>query len=119
MKATVTRLSREQAKELLVKLDSAMGDTSGKDSREAIVRLLNSEVPSYTWVGIYAVAGSELVLDAWSGPAATEHYRKPVGKGVCGFAAKAEKTDIVSDVSKDTTKLHSFLSTKYENVVTI
>ena len=119
MKATVTRLSREQAKELLVKLDSAMGDTSGKDSREAIVRLLNSEVPSYTWVGIYAAAGSELVLDAWSGPAATEHVRIPVGKGVCGFAAKAGKTEIVSDVSKDPRYLQCFLSTKSEIVVPI
>ena len=119
MKATVTRLSREQAKELLVKLDSTIGGTRGKDTREAIVRLLNSEVPSYTWVGIYAVVGNDLVLDAWSGPAATEHTRIPIGKGVCGFAAKAGKTEIVSDVSKDPRYLQCFLSTKSEIVVPI
>lgn len=119
MKATVTRLSREEAKELLVKLDSAVGNTKGRAAREAIVKLLNSAVPSYTWVGIYAVDGKDLVLDAWSGPSATEHTRIPIGKGVCGFAAKAGKTEIVSDVSKDPRYLQCFLSTKSEIVVPI
>ena len=119
MKATVTRLSREQAKELLVRLDSIVGDAKGRPSRESIVRLLNSAVPSYTWVGIYAVEGKDLVLDAWSGPAATEHTRIPIGKGVCGFAAKAGRTEIISDVSKDPRYLQCFLSTKSEIVVPI
>jgi GAF domain-containing protein len=112
-------LSREQAKELLVRLDSAVGGTSGKPLREAIVRLLNSTVPSYSWVGIYRVDGKDLVLDAWSGPAATEHTRIPIGQGVCGFAAKAAKTEIISDVSKDPRYLQCFLSTKSEIVVPI
>lgn len=119
MKATVTRLSREQAKELLVRLDSTVGSAKGKPAREAIVKLLNSAVPSYTWVGIYEVKGGDLLLDAWSGPAATEHTRIPIGKGVCGFAAKAGKTEIVSDVSKDPRYLQCFLSTKSEIVVPI
>ena len=119
MKATVARLSREQAKELLVRLDSALGDAKGKAAREAVVRLLNSEVPSYNWVGIYAVDGKDLVLDAWSGPAATEHTRIPIGKGVCGFAAKAGRTEIVSDVSRDPRYLQCFLSTKSEIVVPV
>jgi L-methionine (R)-S-oxide reductase len=118
LKASVSRLSREQAKELLVRLDSVVGNTKGKAAREAIVSLLNS-VPSYTWVGIYSVEGKDLVLDAWSGPAATEHTRIPIGKGVCGFAAKAGKTEIVSDVSKDPRYLQCFLSTKSEIVVPI
>ena len=119
MKATVTRLSRGQAKELLVRLDSAVGDARGKPAREAIVKLLNSSVPSYTWVGIYAVEGNDLVLDAWSGPSATEHTRIPVGKGICGFAAKAGKTEIVSDVSRDPRYLQCFMSTKSEIVVPV
>ena len=119
MKATGGRLSREQAKEVLVSVDSRLGSAQGKAAREAVAALLNSEVPSYSWVGIYAVNGSELVLDAWSGPAATEHTRIPVGKGVCGFAAKAGKTEIVSDVSKDPRYLQCFLSTKSEIVVPI
>jgi L-methionine (R)-S-oxide reductase len=113
------RLTREQARELLVRLDSAIAGTRGKACREAIVRFLNTKVPSYSWVGIYAVEGKDLVLDAWAGPAATEHTRIPIGKGVCGFAAKAGKTEIVSDVSKDPRYLQCFLSTKSEIVVPI
>ncbi|QQG49544.1 MAG: GAF domain-containing protein [archaeon] len=91
----------------------------GKEAREAIVKELNRNVPSYSWVGIYMVQGNDLVLDAWAGPAATEHTRIPIGKGVCGFAAKAGRTEIVSDVSKDPRYLQCFLSTKAEIVVPI
>ncbi len=119
MKATATRLSREQARELLVRVDPAVGGARGKTAREAVVKLLNSSVPSYTWVGIYLVEGKDLVLDAWAGPAATEHTRIPIGKGVCGFAAKAGRTEIVSDVSKDPRYLQCFLSTKSEIVVPV
>ncbi len=119
MKATVARLSREQARELLVRVDTAAGGARGKAAREATVKLLNAAVPSYTWVGIYLVEGKDLVLEAWAGPAATEHTRIPIGKGVCGFAAKAGRTEIVSDVSKDPRYLQCFLSTKSEIVVPI
>jgi GAF domain-containing protein len=119
LKTAGTRLTREQARELLVKLDSAIGGSRGKSSREAIAKFLNSAVPSYAWVGLYVVEGKDLVLDAWAGPAATEHTRIPMGKGVCGFAAKAGRTEIVSDVSKDTRYIQCFLSTKSEIVVPI
>jgi L-methionine (R)-S-oxide reductase len=119
LKATTTRLSRELAKEVLVKLDTSLAGASGKAARETMVKLLNASVPTYSWVGIYVVEGSDLVLDAWSGPAATEHTRIPIGKGVCGFAAKAGRTEIVSDVSKDPRYLQCFLSTKSEIVVPI
>ncbi len=115
----MNRLSREGARELLVKLDSAISGSKGRASRDAIVKFLNAEVPSYSWVGIYVVDGKDLVLDAWAGPAATEHTRIPIGKGVCGFAAKAGKTEIISDVSKDPRYLQCFLSTRSEIVVPI
>ena len=119
LKSNGSRLSREQAKELLVKIDSAIGEAKGKSAREYIARLLNSSVPSYSWVGIYITDGKDLALDAWSGPSPTEHVRIPIGKGVCGFAAKSGKTEIVSDVSKDPRYLQCFLSTKSEIVVPI
>ena len=119
MKDSTLRLSREQAKEVLVKLESAVGSATGREARESMVKLLNSTVPTYSWVGIYMVDGQDLILDAWSGPAATEHVRIPIGKGVCGFAAKAGRTEIVSDVSKDPRYLQCFLSTKAEIVVPI
>lgn len=92
---------------------------SGHDAREAIVKALNSIVPTYSWVGFYIVDGQHLQLDAWSGPVATEHVRIPIGKGVCGFAAKAGRTEIVSDVSKDPRYLQCFPSTRAEIVVPV
>jgi GAF domain-containing protein len=119
LKASILRLTRERARELLVKIDSALGTTKGRDSRDILVKALNSNVPTYSWVGLYAVDGKDLVLDAWSGPVATEHTRIPIGKGICGFAAKAGKAEIVSDVSKDQRYLQCFPSTRAEIVVPI
>lgn len=117
MNPSTSRLAREAAKEVLVSLDSKVSQSRGRDAREAVAKVLNSAVPSYSWVGIYVVEGDDLVLDAWSGPSATEHTRIPIGKGVCGFAAKAGRAEIVSDVSKDPRYLQCFLSTKSEIVV--
>jgi L-methionine (R)-S-oxide reductase len=117
LKASTARLNRVQAKEVLVKVDSALAAARGHEARDSVVRILNQSVPSYTWVGIYLVEGKDLVLDAWSGPSPTEHERIPIGKGVCGYAAKSGKTEIVSDVSKDSRYLQCFLSTKSEMVV--
>jgi GAF domain-containing protein len=119
MKDSALRLTREYARELLVRIDSAIATTKGRDSRDIMVKMLNSSVPTYSWVGIYTVEGKDLVLDAWSGPAATEHTHIPIGQGVCGFAAKAGRTEIVSDVSKDPRYLQCFLSTRAEIVVPI
>ncbi len=113
------RLSREQARQMLGGLDSMLASLSGRAAREAIVKLLNTKVSSYSWVGIYMVEGTDLLLDAWSGPEATQHVRIPIGKGVCGFAAKAGRTEIVSDVTKDTRYLECFVTTKSEIVVPI
>ncbi len=113
------RLGREQAKEILTQIDSAISSLSGRPARDAVVELLKGNVQSYAWVGIYLLNGNELHLDAWSGPQATQHVTIQVGKGVCGFAAKAGRTEIVSDVSKDSRYLECFLSTKSEIVVPI
>jgi L-methionine (R)-S-oxide reductase len=113
------RLGRQSAKELLSKMEESLRGAGGAEARERVVKSLNGSVPSYSWVGIYMVEGDELRLDAWSGPHATEHTRIPIGKGVCGFAAKAGRTEIVSDVSKDNRYLECFLSTQSEIVVPI
>ena len=119
MKETSVKLARDRAREVLVDVDAALTSCEGHLAREAVVRLLNSAVPTYNWVGIYLVEGDDLVLDAWSGPAATEHSRIPIGKGVCGFAAKSQRTEIVSDVGKDSRYLECFPSTRAEIVVPI
>ena len=119
MKSSPSRLTREHARELLVRIDSAIDDKSGREMKEALVKALNSSIPTYSWVGLYSVNGNDLVLDAWSGPAATEHTSIPIGHGICGFAAKAGRTEIVSDVSKDPRYMQCFLSTKSEIVVPV
>jgi L-methionine (R)-S-oxide reductase len=92
------------------------------EPREAparIVEYLHDAFPHYDWVGIYWVEGRDLILGPWKGPAATEHTRIPIGKGVCGAAAASGKTEIVADVSKDSRYLACFASTKSEIVVPI
>jgi L-methionine (R)-S-oxide reductase len=112
-------MDREKAKELLAQVDFlASSPIKPSEVRQKIVKLLNT-VPTYTWVGIYLVRGADLRLDAWSGPAATVHTTIPIGKGVCGWAAKSGRTEIVSDVSKDPRYLECFSSTKSEVVVPI
>jgi GAF domain-containing protein len=113
------RMDREKAKELLAQVDSAISSAANpRDARQKVVKVLNA-IPTYNWVGVYLVKGSDLHLDAWAGPAATIHTTIPVGKGVCGFAAKSGRTEIVSDVSKDPRYLECFANTKSEIVVPI
>ncbi len=84
---------------------------------ERAVRTLRERVPHYSWVGIYLLEGEELVLGPWDGPAATEHVRIPVGKGICGLAAREKRTVIVDDVNQDPRYLACFPSTRSEIVV--
>jgi len=116
---TSFRMDRERAKEILAQVEAAANAAkSPADARKQVVKVLN-QVPNYNWVGIYLVKPPELRLDAWSGPAATVHTTIPIGKGVCGFAAKSARTEIVSDVSKDPRYLECFANTKSEIVVPI
>ena len=113
------RLNRERAKELLAEVDLLISRAQQPAAlRKSVVQLLNLE-PTYSWVGLYLLKGAELRLDSWSGPAPTTHTSIPIGKGVCGWAAKSGRTEIVSDVSKDPRYLQCFASTRSEIVVPI
>ncbi|MCX7623484.1 MAG: GAF domain-containing protein [Thermomicrobium sp.] len=96
----------------------ARGDR-GPELLEDVCAILERAVSWYDWVGIYLVDGEELVLAAWSGPAATEHVRIPIGQGICGAAALAGETIVVPDVREDPRYLQCFLSTRSEIVVPI
>jgi GAF domain-containing protein len=112
-------MDREKAKELLTQVEFITASPiKPSEMRQKVVKLLNG-VHTYNWVGIYLVRGNDLHLDAWSGPAATVHTTIPIGKGVCGWAAKSGRTEIVSDVSKDPRYLECFANTKSEIVVPI
>ncbi len=113
------RLSRERAKELLAEVDSLASQSLQPAAlRKSVIQLLNRE-PTYNWVGLYLVKGKDLALDSWSGPAPTTHTSIPLSKGICGFAAKSGRTEIVSDVSRDPRYMQCFTSTKSEIVVPI
>ncbi len=77
------------------------------------------KIPHFTWVGIYAVDGPELVLASWSGPSATRHARIPVGQGICGAAVTEKATIVVPDVNDDPRYLQCFINTRAEIVVPI
>jgi L-methionine (R)-S-oxide reductase len=84
-----------------------------------VVELLHDRFEHYSWVGIYLVEGSDLVLGPWTGPQATEHVRIPIGQGICGAAAASGETEIVADVNTDERYLACFASTRSEIVVPI
>ena len=83
------------------------------------VDVLHDRFDHYTWVGIYLVEGSTLVLGPWKGPEATDHVRIPIGEGICGAAAASGVTEVVDDVSADPRYLACFRSTRSEIVVPI
>lgn len=113
------RLNRERAKELLGEVDHLVARAQEPAAiRKSIVQLLNLE-PTYNWVGLYLLKGGELRLDTWKGPAPTTYASIPLGKGICGFAARSGRTEIVSDVAKDSRYLNCFASTRSEIAVPI
>jgi L-methionine (R)-S-oxide reductase len=116
--ASDARLDKERAKELLIQIEKLVASASKENGLRDVVKVLNG-VPSYSWVGVYQLEGNDLVLRAWAGPQATVHTRIPIGKGVCGWAARSGRTEIVSDVSKDSRYIQCFTSTKSEIVVPV
>ncbi len=85
----------------------------------SIVDFLYNNFNHYKWVGIYIVKCNNLILGPWRGEQATEHTKIPIGKGICGSAAKNGKIEIVNDVNADNRYLSCFVSTKSEIVVPI
>ena len=84
-----------------------------------VCRSLRGRFPHYNWVGIYLLRGDELSLAAWDGKGPTEHVRIPLGRGVCGRAAREGRTVNVPDVRASTDYLSCFLETRSEIVVPI
>ncbi len=85
---------------------------------ERVVEALKREMPHYTWVGIYVLDGDELVLGPFLGKP-SPHTRIPIGRGICGAAARERQTIIVDDVNADSRYLACSLDTRSEIVVPI
>jgi GAF domain-containing protein len=63
-----------------------------------IVSLVYHSLPELNWAGFYWRRGDELVLGPFQGKPAC--VRIPIGKGVCGTAARDKRTMVVPDVEK-------------------
>jgi GAF domain-containing protein len=82
------------------------------------VRLLKENYAHFTWVGIYWVEGSDLVLKTYLGKP-SPHTRIPSGRGICGAAAAEKHTINIPDVSIDSRYLACSVETRSEIVVPI
>jgi L-methionine (R)-S-oxide reductase len=103
----------------LLQVDAILARLTGRAALDEVCRFLRETFPPYRWVGVYRLEGSTLVLDAWNGPAATEHVRIPVDRGICGQAVREGRTVIVDDVREAPEYLACFLDTRSEIVVPI
>jgi L-methionine (R)-S-oxide reductase len=103
----------------LLQVDAILTHLAGRNALAEVCRYLVHEFPHYPWVGIYRLDGTTLVLDAYNGPDATEHVRIPIDRGICGQAARENRTVIVDDVQASPDYLACFLSTRSEIVVPI
>jgi L-methionine (R)-S-oxide reductase len=103
----------------LLQVDAIVGRLAGRAALKETCRFLRHSFPHYRWVGVYRVDGTDLVLEAWEGPAATEHTRIPIAKGICGQAAREDRTVIVDDVRSAPEYLACFVETRSEIVVPI
>jgi L-methionine (R)-S-oxide reductase len=103
----------------LLQIDAVLSRLQGRQALTEVCRFLRESFRHYRWVGVYRVEGSTLVLDAWDGPAATEHTRIPIEHGVCGQAARENRTVVVDDVRTASDYLACFVETRAEIVVPI
>ena len=107
---------------LTKRIDEVLKSKKRRDDKlKTVCRLLKENVSHYNWVGFYLVDKKkqhELVLGPFEGEP-TEHVRITFGKGICGQAAKLEKTFLVQDVSKEANYLSCSANVKSEIVVPI
>ncbi len=112
-------VARRAAQPALLQIDAIVGRLSGVQALQEVCRFLRESFRHYRWVGVYRRDGGVLVLDAWDGPAATEHTVIPIERGICGQAVREARTVIVDDVRTSPEYLACFLETRAEIVVPI
>jgi L-methionine (R)-S-oxide reductase len=108
-----------QSTPALLQVDSILSHLTGIEALGEVCRYLRHEFRHYRWVGIYLRDGETLRLAAWSGPQATEHETIPVSEGICGKAARENRTVVVDDVRAAPEYLACFIETRSEIVVPI
>jgi L-methionine (R)-S-oxide reductase len=103
----------------LLQIDAVLSRLQGRAALQEVCRFLRESFRHYRWVGVYRLDGTTLVLEAWDGPSATEHTRIPLDRGICGQAARENRTVRVDDVRASPEYLACFLETRSEIVVPI
>ncbi|MBY0158971.1 GAF domain-containing protein [Cytobacillus oceanisediminis] len=90
--------TREENYQLLIKQLAALleGETNSIANLSNASALLNQFLDRTNWVGFYLMEEGELVLGPFQGLPAC--VRIPLGKGVCGTAARQMETVRVEDV---------------------
>jgi len=95
---------------------------AAREPREAVraaVEAVHESSDRYDWTGVYLLEEDEtLVLSHYVGEP-TPHERIPLGRGICGAAAREKQTLVVPDVGADPRYLSCDLSTRSEIVVPI
>lgn len=90
-----------------------------EDAQSRVVIFLRDNFPHYNWVGIFRLAGKNLVLSTYQGKTPEGFSTIPEGRGICGAVARSMKTEVVPDVSADARYLACFAETRSEMVVPI
>jgi len=72
------------------------GERDATANSANLAALIFHAVPDLNWAGFYWMKSGELVLGAFQGKPAC--VRIPIGKGVCGTAAREAQTIVVDDV---------------------
>jgi L-methionine (R)-S-oxide reductase len=84
---------------LMPQIESVLGATTDMVANMANVAAILKTAFDFHWVGFYrAVKPETLILGPFQGPLACVEI--PFAKGVCGAAARTQKTVIVPDVEK-------------------
>lgn len=89
---------QERYEALLSQVKAVVSGETDDIANMANVAAMLHETFHFWWTGFYRVAGEELVLGPFQGPLACTRIRR--GRGVCGTAWAAAKTQVVPDVEQ-------------------
>ena len=89
----------ERYRSIVASLESLLAEeTDALANLANAAALLAQSVDAINWCGFYLLRGEELVIGPFQGKPAC--VRIPIGKGVCGAAARERATLVVPDVTR-------------------
>jgi L-methionine (R)-S-oxide reductase len=89
----------ERYRSMVSSLESLLeGESDALANLANAAALVAQSVEAINWCGFYLLRGEELVLGPFQGKPAC--VRIPIGKGVCGSAARERATLVVPDVTR-------------------